>query len=238
MTILVVMAMSAEAEPLIDALGLEAMAPSPAPRLPAKWYSGSDLTLIVNGVDPVHRVDSIGSTAAALTTLAAMEQLHPDWVISAGTAGGFIGRGGYVGQVVVARGPVIHHDRRIPLGRFDEYGRGSYPSADLDELAQALGFTVGPVSTGDSLDAPDTDLEAMAAHGTIAKDMEAAAVARVAALFGVRFTACKVITDLVDGPEPTADEFVANMETASATLAGALPRLVAELHSYRQDRPS
>lgn len=238
MTILVVMAMAAEAEPIIDTFGLEPMAPSPAPGLPAEWYSGAGVTLVVNGLDPVHRVDSIGTTAAALTTFAAMEAVDPDWVVSAGTAGGFAGRGGFIGQVIIARGPVIHHDRRIPLGRFDEYGRGVYPSADLRSLAESLGFSTGPVSTGDSLDAPDADLEAMAAHGTLAKDMEAAAVARVAALFDRPFTACKVITDLVDGPEPTAEEFVANVNAASATLARALPRLVAQLQSYRQDRPS
>lgn len=238
MTILVVMAMATEAEPVIESLKLEPTAsPIDAP-LPSRWYAGADLILVVNGPDPTHGVDSIGTTAAALTTFAAVRHLDPAWVVSAGTAGGFLSRGGFIGQVVVARGPVIHHDRRIPLGRFEPYGLGGYPSADLDEVARSLGFTSGPVSTGDSLDAPDPDLEAMTAHGTLAKDMEAAAVARVAALFGRPFTACKVITDLVDGPAPTAAEFVANLDTASTTLAVALPRLLDRLQSYRRDRPS
>ena len=238
MTILVVMAMMAEAEPVIDALELEPAASPAGARLPARWFAGRELALVVNGPDPTHGVDSIGTTAAALTTYAAVEHLDPTWIVSAGTAGGFASRGGFVGQVVVARGPVIHHDRRIPLGRFQPYGLGRYPTADLDEIARALGFVTGPVSTGDSLDAPAPDLEAMAAHGTLAKDMEAAAVARVAAMFGRPFTACKVITDLVDGPEPTAAEFAANLDTAATALAQALPRLLEQLHSYRRDRPS
>ena len=203
-----------------------------------KWYVGADTTLVVNGPDPIHDVDSIGTVAAALTTHAAVEHADPDWVVSAGTAGGFLERGGFIGQAVLARGPVIHHDRRIPLEGFDRYGRGEFPTADLHELADRLGFESGPVSTGDSLDAPEADLRSMSRHGTLAKDMEAAAVARVAALAGRPFTALKVITDLVDTPEPTAEQFLANLATASSTLADALPRLVAELHSYRRDRPS
>lgn len=238
MTILVVMAMATEAEPVIESLKLEPTAPPIDAPLPAMWYAGADVILVVNGTDPTHGVDSIGTTAAALTTFAAVRRVDPAWVVSAGTAGGFLARGGFIGQVVVASGPVIHHDRRIPLGGFQPYGLGRYPSADLGEVARSLGFTSGPISTGDSLDAPGADLEAMAAHGTLAKDMEAAAVARVAALFDRPFTACKVITDLVDGPEPTGAEFVANLDTASTTLARALPRLLERLHSYRRDRPS
>ena len=238
MTVLVVMAMAAEAEPIAEALGLEETDRPVGDFLPVRWFEGRDVWLALNGPDRRYHVDSIGTTAAALTTLRAIERSDPSWVVSAGTAGGFADRGGSIGQVVLARGPVIHHDRRVPLAGFEEYAAGSYPSADLGDLADRLGFTNGPCSSGDSLDAPSTDLAAMAVHGTLAKDMEAAAVARVAELTGRPFTALKVITDIVDGPRPTAEEFVENLHTASARLAEALPRLLAELPRYRQDRPS
>lgn len=234
MTVLVMMAMEAEARPIVDALGLSGIDDHPARFLPSRWFGDDRTTLVVNGRDRVYGVDSIGTTVAAMATLVAVEHRPPTWIVSAGTAGGFVARGGHIGQVVLARGPIIHHDRRIPLDGFAEYGRGGFPTADLDHVADRLGFTAGPCSTGDSLDAPAADLAAMAEHGTLAKDMEAAAVAYVARLAGVRFTALKVITDLVDGPEPTAEQFLANLRSAAETLADAVPRLVDELHSYRR----
>ena len=53
MTILVVMAMTAEADPLIETLALDSLEESPTPLLPARWYVGADTTLVVNGPDPV-----------------------------------------------------------------------------------------------------------------------------------------------------------------------------------------
>lgn len=227
MTILVVMAMGAEAAPIVRSMSLSVVDDAPPPMV---WFEGSGLVIAVNGIDPVHRVDSIGTTPAALSTAAALARFKPDIVISAGTAGGFVSRGGYIGQVIVANGPVIHHDRRVPLGGFEAYAQGHYPTMDLQKVTERLGFTAGPCSTGDSLDAPPLDLAAMDTHGTIAKDMEAAAVAGVAARSSIPFTAFKVITDLVDSPEPTAKQFMANLEVASATLAVALPVFLTELN--------
>lgn len=235
MTILVVMAMRAEAMPVIERLGATQL-PARVEGLPARWFiaerwgaRGDDVVVAVNGVDPLHGVDSIGTDAATLTAWESVRSFDPSWVVSAGTAGGFAERGGHVGQVVVARGPLVHHDRRIPLGRLEGYGRGGYPTAALDRMAAELGFASGPCSTGNSLDAPDLDLVAMAQHGTVAKDMESAAVAAVANRTGRSFTCLRVITDLVDRPEPAADQFTANLAIATATLAEALPSFLAAL---------
>ncbi len=227
MTCLIVMAMRAEAEPLVSTLDLESIPPR-AEWPHTEWHTSPDRSIViaVNGADPVHRVDSIGTVPAALTTLLSIDEWDPTWVISAGTAGGFVSRGGHIGQVIVADGMIVHHDRRIPLGAFEAFGRGEHPTADLSALATALGFTPGPCSSGDSLDAPPLDMAIMTAHGTLAKDMEAAAVAGVANRMGRRFTALKVITDLVDGPVATTEEFSANLHTASQALADALPRFV------------
>jgi nucleoside phosphorylase len=227
MTILVVMAMRAEAAPIVESMQLAPRADAPSPNA---WFEGEGVAIVVNGVDLVHGVDSIGTTAAALATATAIERFSPSIVVSAGTAGGFTSRGGHIGQVILADGPIIHHDRRVPLQGFAEYALGRHPTKDVRSIAGRLGFSSGPCSTGDSLDAPALDMEAMDAHGTLAKDMEAAAVAGVAARAGTPFTALKVITDLVDSPEPTVEQFTANLTQASATLADALPRFLAALY--------
>lgn len=230
MTVLVVMAMRAEAAPVVDALGLDLIERSAMwPQL--EWSSNEDKSVVVatNGVDPIHGVDAIGTDSAAIASLLSIERWNPQWVVSAGTAGGFLERNGVIGQVVLADGPIIHHDRRIPLRLFESYGPGYFATADLRSLGAGLGFALGPCSSGNSLDASELDLVAMRRHGTLAKDMEAAAVAGIAARLGRQFTALKVITDLVDGPLTTADEFQANIELASAVLADAVPNLVERL---------
>jgi nucleoside phosphorylase len=77
----------------------------------------------------------------------------------------------------------------------------------------------------------------IATSGACVKDMEAAAVADVARLFGRPVMAVKAITDLVDSHVATAEQFLANLELATARLRDALlavvdwcaPRTVSEL---------
>lgn len=231
MTVVVVMALRAEAMPVVQSLGLERMPAWPSmPWIEAFGAQESSTTIVVNGVDPLHGVDSVGTTAGALTTAIAIELLDPHWVVSAGTAGGFSSRGGHVGQVILSSGPIIHHDRRIDLAGFGAFARGQYPTANLLAEASRLGFTSGPCSSGDSLDAPPLDVDVMNSHGTLAKDMEAAAVAGVAARAGCHFTALKVITDIVDGPKPTVEEFLSNLAHAGEVLSEALPKLLTVLN--------
>ena len=221
------MALRAEAMPVVQSLGLERLPAWPSmPWIEALGSHGGSTTIVVNGVDPLHGVDSVGTTASALTTALAIDRFDPRWVVSAGTAGGFASRGGHVGQVILSAGPIIHHDRRIDLDGYASFARGDYETADLLSEAAQLGFTSGPCSSGDSLDAPPLDLDVMNCHGTMAKDMEAAAVAGVAARAGCQFTALKVITDIVDGPDPTVEEFLSNLAHAGEALSEALPRLL------------
>lgn len=49
------------------------------------------------------------------------------------------------------------------------------------------------------------------ANDASVKEMEAAGIAHVAAMFGVPFIAVKAITDIVDGDKPTQDEFMENL---------------------------
>ncbi len=231
----IVKAMKAEALPLIERLGLREGPPPWDERLPPRLWSGThagvEIDLIWLGRDERHGVDLIGTSAATLATTLLLTHRSIDWVISAGTAGGFVSRGGAIGKVYLGRSPICFHDRRVPIEGFRESALGEHPCMDATELSRELGYELGVVSTGDSLDAPPQDLEAMDRLGTHAKEMEAAAVAWIASLHGVPMLAVKAITDLVDGPHATEAEFLEHLHTASDRLAEAVARVIACLPS-------
>jgi nucleoside phosphorylase len=226
-TIGVVMAMRAEARPVLDALGAVAAAPPPgAEPLPQRWFRarrrGVEVVVVVNGVDPHHAVDSIATQPAALSTFLLCREWSPDLVVTAGAAGGWARCGGEVGDVYLSRDRFVYHDRRIELPGFAEYGVGSYPAVPASRLARELGLKQGVVTTSNSLDESDDDRRLIAASGASVKDMEGAAVADVARLMGVPVLAVKAITDLVDSHIATLDQFMANLALATARLRDAL----------------
>ena len=228
------MAMHAEAEPVIEMLGLRAVDRPPwASHVPMRLYEGKTRTntidLVVNGLDPDTGIDCIGTQAATASTMLGCEAFAPDLVVSAGTCGGFACRGGEIGTVYLAHDRVWYHDRRVPLPGFDRFSRGGYPCLPLDSIADDLGFSSGVISTGDSLDLSPADARRIDEVGAHVKDMEAAAVAWIAGLFGAKFTAVKVVTDLVDGPHPTEQEFLENLSMATDRLAEALTRFLREI---------
>jgi 5'-methylthioadenosine nucleosidase len=67
-----------------------------------------------------------------------------DLAINAGTAGGFRAKGGAVGDVYVSSS-LSHHDRRIPIPGFTEFGIGSHSSLAVPRLCAELGFKLGAV---------------------------------------------------------------------------------------------
>lgn len=229
------MAMAAEADPLVSALGARPESrPEWALRLPCRLYrrsdvAGVDVLVAANGTDPTTGVDCIGTQAAALTTHVAIEAHRPDLVLSVGTAGGWERAGAEIGDVFVAWDRFVHHDRRIELPGFRELGVGNHPAADIREAAEALGCRLGLVTTGDSLDESDDDRVRILASGAEVKEMEAAAVAWVSGLHGTPVSAVKAITDLVDHHESTGSQFEANLryavERLVATVADLVPRL-------------
>lgn len=228
--VVIVMAMEAEAAPLRRALGAAAIAkPGWAARLPVRLaavegFGRPDVILAVNGTDPDCNVDCIGSTAAALTTQVGLASAaerwgaRPDVLLSVGTAGGWSRAGASIGDVYLAWDRFVCHDRRIDLPGFDEFGRGDHPAADLRSHADALGCRVGVVTTGDSLDESADDAARILASGAEVKEMEAAAVAWVCRLHDVPCGAVKAITDLVDSPVATAEQFSEHLATAADSL--------------------
>ena len=116
--------MDEEARPMIENLKLSPL-PPPHPKSPMDCYQGEingvKITVITNGKCSRFGVANVGTTPAALTAYLAITSLNPDIVINAGTAGGFQAKGGVVGDVYVST-TLKHHDRRIPIPGFTEYG--------------------------------------------------------------------------------------------------------------------
>ena len=182
---------------------------------------GLNLKVVWCGHDRRFGVNNVATTAAAVTTYAAVAAFgSPDLVMSVGTAGGFSQRGAAIGDVFLATKSVFH-SRRIPdmaRGQLEEYGFGHFRSPPLNALARAARLKQGVVSTSDSLDCSAVDMDLMMAEGAVVKEMECAAVAWVCEQLNVPFTALKAITDIVDGAHPTREEFEANLHAASAAL--------------------
>jgi 5'-methylthioadenosine nucleosidase len=228
--------MEAEARPVIEALGLQLDLEAGDPALPHRHFTGrwgkrgeTELMLTVNGRDPRHRCDSIGTDPATLSAYVTLKNFKPELCISAGTAGGWASRGAKIGDIFLSRSPLRFHDRRIPIPEFEAYGRGEYPSQDVTALADKLKFKLGNVSTGNSLNHTAEDLEMMVQFESDVKEMEAAAIARVAMLLGTPFFAVKAITDLVDSTHATQEQFLANLDLASERLSTAVIQLLREL---------
>lgn len=231
--ILFVIAMEVEARGLREAFGITGEPTQLHPAFPARMWSGSigtnKIAVAVNGRDERFDVESIASQPAVTTTLHAIEAFSPTLVISAGTAGGWNRRGGEIGKVYLADACVFH-DRRIAIPGWDAYGIGTYPVADLRPAAAAIGLETGTVTTGNSLDAPPADVATMEQSGAVAKEMEAAAVGWICERMSVPFAALKAITDLVDDPEDTAEQFDRNLKMATTRLAETAQSLVSWLH--------
>jgi 5'-methylthioadenosine nucleosidase len=214
-TIAVLVAMEAEAAPLVERLGLQKQEKSPfAGPLPAVVFTGlvGDTTVhvCINGPALGFGVDSVGTVPAALTAYQACHVLRPDLLINAGTAGGFAAKGGSVGDVYLAT-RFCNHDRRIQIPGFDTYGIGAVDAARCPN----------------SLDCPSVDHENLQKNDASVKEMEAAGVAHVARMFGIPLIAVKAITDIVDGDKTTHDEFMENLAAAAKALQDAVPKVIA-----------
>mmetsp|Transcript_22172 Transcript_22172/g.27838 ORF Transcript_22172/g.27838 Transcript_22172/m.27838 type:complete len:268 (+) Transcript_22172:57-860(+) len=227
--IMVAFAMEAEAQPLIDYLGLSEQSGIFSGPLPAKCYSGEykecNIHVVVNGKDPVHGVDNVGTVSAALTTYLGLQALSPDLLINAGTCGGFKRKGAEVGDVFLSTA-FKNHDRRIAIPGFTEWGIGNYNAIPTTHMQRELGFKSGIVSSGNSLDCEPKDDEIISMNDASVKEMEAAAIASTAHLFQTPFFAIKVVTDIVDGDQPTHEEFLQNLGTAARSLQEAVPKVI------------
>ncbi len=223
-----IVAMMAEAQPLIDHFALAPLG-QPFTPLPMKAFAGSykeqQITLVVNGTDS-NQLDYIGCEAATLATQLAITTYRPQLLVNAGTAGGFKAHGAEIGDIYLSHKHVVFHDRRIAIPGWDSMGQGYAPCIDTTALAAESGYKQGICTSGSSLDMTPYDYEQMAITGGEVKDMEAAAIAWVAQLHSTPFLAIKAITDIVDSGRPTAEEFNANLQQAAIALREACFLLV------------
>jgi 5'-methylthioadenosine nucleosidase len=226
--VLILIAMEAEAAPLLAKLAIPEITFGDC-FCPCKGYSGvykgQRISVVTNGKCALssdgNGVDNVGTTPAAIATYVAITQLKPTLVINAGTAGGFKSKGAVIGDTFVST-ILRHHDRRITIPGWDDYARGHHKAHPCDQLIQSLGFKTGVVTTGNSLDATDTCRKEMLTNDASVKDMEGAAIAWVAEYANIPFIAIKCVTDIVDGDQPTHEEFMANLSTAAASLQVSL----------------
>ena len=229
-TIAVIIAMEAEAAPLVEHLGLKKAEPSPFPGpLPAVVYSGAvggaTVHVCTNGPARGFGVDSVGTVPAALTAYHICQTLKPDLLVNAGTAGGFKAKGGAIGDVYLATA-FKNHDRRIPIPGFDTYGIGAADAAPCPNLRAAMGFKDGVVSTGNSPRRPRRRPRRHQGERRVRQGDGSRRIAHVTTMFDIPFIAVKAITDIVDGDKPTQDEFLENLGAAAKALQGAVPRVL------------
>ena len=227
--IAVLYAMEAEGTPLAERLTLDD-AVELHQGIPARVRGGrvgkTEVFLVFNGRDPVHGVDRIGLEHAAVTTWALLEKIKPQFLVNAGTCGGFLSRGASIGTTYLAGGDYLIHDHRIPLPGFDALGVSRIPAGRYPAIEERLGLSHGPISSGSSLDATEGERRFFEKEGVVAKDMEAAAIARVADDLQIPLLTMKAVTDLVDHPEPAQDAFLRNLRSTTSQLTDHMERLV------------
>ncbi len=202
--------------------------------LPCKAFTGRfgglEISLVINGTDKTHGVENVGTQPATLTAYEAIRIFAPDLLINAGTCGAFSEKGSKIGDIYIGK-RIRFFDRRIPLGPYEDYGHGNYTCERAMEIACKLDMPTSVVCTGNFLDMSPTDEAILREETVVNKEMEAAAIAWVAGLYGIPVVAIKSVTDLMDGGQVTADEFSANLELASANLRVDVMKLLDFLSS-------
>lgn len=215
--VLLFIAMRSEAEPVARALGGVGGLTGGVARV-----GDATVELLVPGADPMLGVDRLGPVHAASALARAFAARTPDLVVNVGTCGGFQSQGLGIGDLVVAR-DTMFHDARVALPGYDALARAhtrlSPSDAQLAAMAARLGARVGLASSGSSLDATADEMALFAREGTLAKDMELAALAAVCREAKVPLAALKGVTDLVDHHEPTQEAFLRNLARTTERLA-------------------
>ena len=218
--ITLIVAMAQEAMPLIAYFDLQPCADFTSKatcRAFAGQYKGLDISLVINGTDPHFHVECVGTEPATLATYQALTHFQPDLLINAGTCGAFAEKGGEIGKVYIGE-RIRFFDHRIPMGDYEAYGNGNFLCPEAVTLAQKLSMPLATVCTGNSLDMSPTDAAILQQELVPVKEMEAAAIARVASLWGTPLITIKSITDLMDSNQTTAEEFMENLALASQNL--------------------
>ena len=238
-SILLVIAMQAEADPILSKLDITEAGKPLEPPLPPIYYSttyeGIQINLVVNGKDPMYgeKVDSFGTDAATLSTYLGIKRFSPDLVMSTGVAGGFKTQA-EIGDVYLSKESVRYFDRRVSITspNYQDYAIGFYPVADASQMAGNLGLKTGIVVTGGSFENSLIDDRQIRNLGGSVVEMECAAVAKMSMLFRKQFIAAKAIVDF-DDAVGFASQFDDNFDKATKNLAHQLVRIFGYLANNR-----
>ncbi len=220
-------AMQPEAKGLIAAL-----AASPIEKQPAIGYfyecPKRDLILAVSGKDAEMKVDCIGTEPAAIIAHDLITRFKVTSILNVGTCGAHSSLKTKIAEPFLISPRISNHDHRIPLPLFEEYGRGNHPTHPItQEIAKELALDTAPLSSGNSLDHVERDLEIFLHSGAKLKDMEASALAWVCRQHDIPLVCLKVVTDIFDLPHPATDQFASNLEQASRQVTLVAQRILA-----------
>ena len=231
MKICYIIAMEAEAQPIIDYYKMQERKDFFAP-LPCRLWEKphtrqhddpvekNDIYVVTPG--RLHERDLIGCEPAAMAATLVIERLHPDMVINSGTCGAWARHGMKVGQVYLASSAMFH-DRRVPGDNaWSTQGLGNYPVWEgTEQIARSLSLGMGKVTTGSSFDMTAEEESVIEENGGRLKEMEGAAVAFVCSLYKVPVVLVKGVTNLRDEPEEDMESFRQNLKKVSAELLKA-----------------
>ena len=215
-----IIAMHAEAQPLIEHYGMVCREDFFAPLPCELWETEGDRHIYVVLPGRQHDRDLIGCEAAAMATTLAIERLHPDIIINSGTCGAWQRYGMEVGKVYLGSGAMFH-DRRVPGDNaWATQGLGNYPVWEgTERLARELGLGLGKVTTGSSFDMTEQEERTIDENGGRLKEMEGAAVAFVCSMYKVPVLLVKAVTNLRDsGADDDMEAFHENLRKASVNL--------------------
>lgn len=172
-----------------------------------------------------------GAEAAAHATEALVQVHRPEWIISAGFAGGLVPE--------VARHDLIMADSVADLA-------GNRLAIDLKvdpaELARTKGVHVGRLLTADRvIRLPGEKRDLGQKHQALAVDMETYAVAEVCRRSHVRFLAVRIVSDSVDDELPPDVEHLTRQKTKAAQFGAAVgaiwnrPASVKDMYHLREN---
>ena len=229
-------AMQEEAEGIISALGAQLLDEQPvigtyyrAELLRGESSLNSPSLLIAtSGKDRATGSDCIGTEPAALIANDLICHHGVSEMLNAGTCGAHSTLGADIADSFIIAPTIFNHDHRIPLPKLQELGFGSHPTSQrATERAKQLELPTAILSSGNSLDHTERDLEIFLQHGAQLKDMEGSALAWVCRQHDIPLTCLKVVTDIFDLPHPAAEQFAQNLQAASRVVTQEGLRLLA-----------
>jgi nucleoside phosphorylase len=157
---------------------------------------GIRVYVILNGEDPIHKVDRVGTQAAASTAVEIIKALAPKILMSVGTAGGL--KEAQLLDVYLSDSKFVYCDRIISSEDYKKYGEGHYNYFSIPDAAQAVGLKLGKIASSNSFDQANLPLSDLERLGVDVVDMESTASAEVAQRYGVEMVAIKVITNFLN----------------------------------------